>query len=352
MTKIFNKVKKWFGSLIKDPFLLYRWDWEHTHGHRRHPRTDNQLHEDIHGGYSHKPYYLRSDTQMLIEDLHTGVTPFLELRRRNIDEPSFVFANTIEHTKAGIIINGISGRERGFNITEVCMEFIRKTTEQLMIYGVVYYELIYELEANGDLKSFALESIPSRYLIKFFNNYYQVIPWWVASGANTRVCIIKIPADKVLQIKFPKKLGGKRELRRILSRLYKISSEPLPSFTMESMKKNEDTGFDTNEYSKNKYLETARLTKIFGWNQRARTNSYATEFYYFKRYLDSEMSHVIFREHILNKLNDFLNGPIIKMTNKIEMRGFITKEELISWMEKMQKGSIKLSDMFNALKNR
>ncbi|MEY2664627.1 MAG: hypothetical protein RIT04_435 [Candidatus Parcubacteria bacterium] len=350
--KIFNKVKKWFGSFIKDPFFLYRWDWEHTHGYRRPPRTDNQLHENIYGGCSHDPYYLRSDTHMLIEDLHTGVTPFLGLRRRNIDDPSFVFADTIEHKKERIVINGISGRERGFDITEVCLEFIRETTKQLMAYGVVYYELVYELEASGDVKSFSLESIPSGYLIKFFNNYYQVIPWWVASGANTKVGIIKIPADKVLRIKFPKNLGGKRELKRILSRLYKISSEPLPSFTMESMKKNEDTGFDTNEYSKNKYLETARLTKIFGWNQRARTNSYATEYYYFKRYLDSEMSHIIFREHILNKLNDFLNGPIVKMTNKIEMRGFVTREELTSWKERMQQGGIKLIDMFNSLKDR
>ena len=158
--KIFNKAKNWFKSFIKDPFFLYRWDWKHTHGYRRPPRTDNQLHENIYGGYSHDPYYLRSDTHMLIEDLHTGVTPFLGLRR-NANDPSFVFTDAIERAKERIVINGISGRERGFDITEVCLEFIRETTKQLMAYGIIYYELVYELETNGDIRSFSLESIPS-----------------------------------------------------------------------------------------------------------------------------------------------------------------------------------------------
>lgn len=347
----FKKLQIKWKSFLKDPLFLSVWDEDKIYRYHR-GRQDNQLHKNIYAGYSHDPYYIKSDTHMLIEDLHMGITPFVSLRKRDGTDPIFTFTPPIsDRSKERVIISGISERDRASDLTEACGEFIRHTTQQLMAYGEVYYELVYEAK-DDTLISFSFESAPTKYLIKLFNNYYQIIPWWVARKARKRAGIIKIPANKMFHIRIPSELGGKSGLMRMLSRLYKISENMIPSFTMDSMKMNEETGFDTNRFSKNRYLETAQLTRRFGWNQRSRSNNHTTEWYYFKRYLDSEKAKVILRELILQKLNKFLNGSIINAGCQVTMHGFITREEITAWEGKMQNGNIKLIDMFNDLKDR
>ena len=134
--------------------------------------------------------------------------------------------------------------------------------------------------------------------------------------------------------------------------MYRISENVLPPFTVNSMKNNEETGFDSNEYSKDKYLEIAKLTKNFGWNQRSRKNNYTTEFYYFKRYLDSQLAFVILREHILENLNQFLNNSITNLGTTIKMEGYTTRTEIKDWRAKMLYGGLKFMDLFNDLKDR
>lgn len=335
----------------KDPLFLHVWDDDRRFGYGRRNRT-NQLHLNIYHGYSHDHFYLRSDSNMLIEDIHVGVLPYLHHRPfEKPVPPLFSFVDPVANATAKIVIDGLVDRHHAFDLTEACSDFIRETAQHLMIYGDVYYELVYEMQ-DGQLQSFSLESIPSGYLVKILGNYYQVIPWWVARKARTRAGIIKIPEDKVLHIRFPRSLGGRRKLMRILSRMYKISNEVLPSFTMESMRQNEETGFDSNEYSKNKYLEIAKLTKMFGWNQRTRKNNHITEFYFFERYLDSQLANVYLREAILGDLNRFLNGPIINLGTSIQMEGYATQAEIAGWRSRLSAGGLKFLDMFNDLKER
>ena len=346
----FTKIKEIIKSFKKDPFFIHAWDNEKIYGYSR-KKQSNELHKNIYGGYWHNPYYSYSNTHMFIEDVHTGVMPYLHFIKKDYTGPNFSFNDDIDTGLQKIICCGISGRDTFPNISDVVTSFIRKTTLQLMSDGVVHYEIVYEKEKNK-IKSCSLELVPPKYLFKGFKNYYQIIPWWVAKKTGNKVGIIKIPKDKILQINFPKKLGGKSGLYKKLARIYKISKEVLPPFTLDSMKENEQTGFDTAEYSKLKYLEIAKLTRQFGWNQRMRLNDYTTEYYFFKEYLDSVLAKIIFRETILKKLNEFLNRPIINLGTSIKMNGYATREEIESWNKRMEAGNIKFIDIFNDLKER
>lgn len=347
MKTYFNKIKVALQAFWKDPLFLHVWDQDMYYARRG--VQDNRLHKNIYGGYSHESYYLRSDTHMLIEDLYTGVMPYLNHRRAQAGDPSFSFSVALDAVRQRMVAAGISDRNGGFDFTGAISDFIREATRQLMTYGVVYYELVYE-STGGQISSFSLDSIPNGYLFRIFGNYYQVIPWWVASRTRNTVGIIKIPGDKVLKIDFPKSLGGKRKLFRILKRLYKLSRDIFPAFTMAAMEAREDTGFDSNEFAKDRYLEVARITRVFGWNQRNRKNAYTTEFHTFKRLIDSYEINLIFRESILTSLNAFLNGPIINLSSHIKPNGFMTRERIKDWRKKMEVGGLKFIDVFQDLK--
>ncbi len=346
----YKKNKKVWQSFVADPFFLYKWDHERIFQYGRHGR-DNKLHKNIYGGYSRDPFYLRSHTYMLIQDMQVGVMPTFHIRRREENVPKFIFTTPPNSQVQRVFINGISGSKHSFDISEACTDFIEKTTQHLMAHGRVRYELVYKID-EGVLKSFSFQSVPEKYFFKMFRNYYQVIPWWVANKAHTRAGIIKIPKNKILEIELPKELGSRKKLQKTLRRIYKITKEVLPSFTMDSMKKNEETGFDINKYSKDRYLEIANLTRDFGWGQRSQQNNYTTEFYYFKRYLDSRLAFIILREHILEKLNKFLNGPVINLGTNIEMQGYAKRSEIEEWRSKMMIGGIKFMDLFNNFKDR
>ena len=76
--------------------------------------------------------------------------------------------------------------------------------------------------------------------------------------------IIKIPAEKILRIDFPKQLGGKRKLQSMLRRLWQLSKEIIPKFQMDAMKENKQISFNFEDYQKGMYLEKAKLTSVFG----------------------------------------------------------------------------------------
>lgn len=345
-----EKIKKLWESFIKDPLFLHKWDHDRIYSYGNRNRN-NRLHENIYHGYSHDPFYLQADSYMFIEDVHTGVMPFIRFRRRSATDPKFTTNPTLTPAVERMVAQGISGSPHTFDLSEACSEFIRNTAQHLMVYGHVDYELIYQKDGET-LQSFSFDAVPDKYFYRIFGNYYQIIPWWVAQKAKTRAGIIKIPADKVLRIKFPKELGGKKHLRKILARMHRISKDTIPPFALDSIQNNEQIGFDSNEYSKSKHLEIARLTKDFGWNQRARKNDYTTEFHFFKRHLDSRLADIVLRESILKSLNEALNNPVLNLGFTVQMDGFVTREQIEVWRKKMSEGGLKFMDIFNDLKER
>jgi hypothetical protein len=235
-------------------------------------------------------------------------------------------------------------------LEDALCEFVRTTAHVLFSDGVVFYEILYKKNKAGEIESFELELLQPFYLFRFWKNYYQIVPWWEAKESRIRAQIIKIPAEKILRIDFPKQYGGKRKIINVLKRLWQLSKELIPKFQMDAMGENLNIGFDLKEFSKIKYLEVAEITKRIGWNQRQRSDDYITEYYSMLRFLREKKLVVTIRNKIISKLNETLNsspldlGAVVVIENLFSV-GDVEKQEKL-----LEAGNVTFMDIINSFK--
>lgn len=343
MNKLIQKIKNILKSFLRDPFFLRR--WEDPWYSRR--RNNNQL--SIRTSWrKRKPYTYKGDGHMFVEDMYTGLMPFMIYRGEREKYPASTKPPSSE--KEQLIAQGISERNYPRFLGDALCEFVRDTAHSLFIDGVVFYEIVYQRNSSGDIENFSLEHIPPFYLFRLGKNYYQFVLWHEAKESRIRVQIVKIPAEKVLRIDFPKEYGGKGGLFNMLKRMWKLSKEIMPKFHMQAMNKNEDIGFNLKEYTKTKYLEIAKITKEFGWNQRQRSDNYITEYYSMLRFLREKKLEAVIRGLIISKLNEVLNRPPLNLNTEVVIGNLFTPEDVDKQKLALEKGNVKFMDIFNALK--
>lgn len=340
MNNLIQKVK----SFLKDPLFLNRWE-EPWYSRRR---KDNQLSVRISGRYRRKAYPYHGDSHMFIEDMYTGIMPFMHMKGEKERYPVRVEPATTKKVER-MIAAGISQRDAYFIEDAIC-EFVRSAAHTLFSDGVAYYEIIYSKNDTGEMESFGFEHLEPFYLFRGWKNYYQIVPWWEAKESRIRAQIVKIPVEKILRIDFPKRYGGKRKIFRMLKRLYQLSKELVPEFQMQSMGKNENIGFDFNEFGRAKYLEIAKITKKFGWSQRQRSDNLITEYYSMVRFLRKQKLEAAVREHIITSLNMALSRPPLNLNVSIAMENLFSVEMVEEQERHLQKGGVKFMEIFNALK--
>ena len=345
MNNFIKKAKEYIRTFLKDPLFLKHWvdPW-----HSR-PQNNNQLSVRILGGRRRKPYTYNGDGHMFVEDMYTGIMPFMIYRGEREKYPARI-EPTPTPQKERLIIEGISQRDHTHFLEDALCEFVRTTAHILFSDGVAFYEIIYKKSPVGELESFELERLQPFYLYKFFKNYYQIVPWWEAKDSHIRVQIIKIPAEKILRIDFPQQYGGKRKLYFSLKRLWMLSKELIPGFQMKAMEENENIGFDMDEYSKAKYLEIAKVTKEFGWNQRQRSDKYITEYYSMLRFLRGKKLEAVIRSHIIENINKVLNRTPLNLNAKVVMENLLSVEKVEEQEKLLKAGNVKFMDIFNATK--
>lgn len=345
MNNFVKKIKESAKSFLKDPFFLKR--WEDTWHSRTH--DDNQLSVVISGRHRRKPYPYKGDSSMFIEDMFTGIMPFMHYKGEREKYPAKI-EPTPSSQKQKLITEGISEHEHVYFLEDALCEFVRTTAHVLFSDGVVFYEIVYKKNEAGEIESFGFELLQPFYLFHFWKNYYQIIPWGEAKESRIRVQIIKIPIEKILRIDFPKQYGGKRKICSVLKRLWQLSKELIPEFQMQAMGKNENVGFDINEFTRAKYLEIAKFTKEFGWNQRQRSDNYITEYYSMHRFLREKKLEATIRAHIITKLNEALNRAPLNLDAKIIIENLFSIEEVENQEKLLEEGNIKFMDIFNTLK--
>lgn len=120
---------------------------------------------------------------------------------------------------------------------------------------------------------------------------------------------------------------------------------------MEAMGKNQNVGFDMDEYNRLKYLEIATLTKKFGWNQRKLSGENITEYYSMIRFLRGKKAEVIVREKIISTLNEIFNRPPLNLGVKISIENLFTLKDVEKQEQLLKKGDVAFMDVFNAVKN-
>ncbi|MEK7075536.1 MAG: hypothetical protein AAB948_01930, partial [Patescibacteria group bacterium] len=294
MNNFLKKIKESTKSFLKDPLFLRRWE-EAWYSQRR---NDNQLSVRISGRHRRKVYPYHGDSYMFVQDMYTGIMPFMIYRGEREKYPARLEPTTTPERQR-MIVEGISNRDNTHFLEDAICEFVRTTAHVLFSDGVAYYEIIYQKNDTGEVQNFGFELLQPFYLFRFLKSYYQIVPWWEAKESHIRAQIIKIPSEKILRIDFPKQYGGKQKLHYLLKRLYQLSKELIPKFQMDAMGKNENIGFDLDEFSRAKYLEIAKITKKFGWGQRQRSDKYITEYYMMLRFLREKKLEAFLREHII-----------------------------------------------------
>lgn len=345
MNNFIKKAKEFIKSFLKDPLFLSHWE-ESWHSRQR---NDNQLSVRISGRHRRKPYPYHGDSHMFIEDMYTGIMPFMIYRGEREKYPAKIEpAQTPQ--KQRLLASGISHRDHTYYVEDAICEFVRTTAHVLFSDGVAFYEIIYKKNDAGEIESFGFELLQPYYLFRFWKNYYQVVPWWEAKESRIRAQIVKIPAEKILRINFPKQYGGKRKIYSVLKRLWQLSKELIPQFQMDAMGKNENIGFDLNEFSRAKYLEIAKLTKGFGWNQRQLSGNNITEYYSMIRFLRGKKLEAAIRQEAISKLNEALNRPILNLEVKVAMENLFSVEDVEKQETLLREGNVKFMDIFNALK--
>ena len=347
MNNLIQKTVSFLKSFFNDPLFLRRWDDPVYYSFSK---NNNQLSIRVSGGKRRDLYSYNGDGFIFIRDMYSGIMPFMHYKgKRELYPVKLEPASSFE--KKQLIAEGISQRGRAYFLEDALCDFVRTTTQVLFSDGVVFYEIIYEKNKDGEVESFELEFIRSRYFFHFLSSYYQFIPWSEAKKSHVKVQIIKIPKEKILKISFPKKLGGEKKLRRVIKRLWQLSKELVPKFQMEAMENNKSIGFDGEEFSKTKYLEIAKLTKNFGWSQGQRLENNITEYYLIARHLRAKKAEASVREEIISKLNEALNGPILNLGVKVSMENLFTVKDVEKQESILRKGNVAFIDVINSIKN-
>lgn len=318
------------------------------------PRSSNkegsQLSIRVAGSsYLKKKYNYTGDVFMFVEDMYTGIMPFSHIRAEGR-----TFSATIEpfnQELEDLVAEALNRQGYKHSLADALCDFVRNAAHSLFFYGAVAYEIVYETDSRGNVTRFSFVDVHPLGIKKIFGSYFQIIPWGTAKRSHVKVSLIRIPKNKMLYLEFPKELGGKRGLRRILRRLANLSRQIIPNFQMEAMKENKDLGFDFGMYAKGKYLEKARLTRYLGWNQRKIPDNEILEYYSMCRYLKQKMSQAIVREKIIDVINQTLNGPILNLGIRIVTEGLLTVTQIKEEFEMLKGGNVEFMDIFEKTRN-
>lgn len=343
MNKYFKKIKDATLIYLKDPLLLKKWDQPDYYRHRGRDDGDNQLSFKSSRNRRHR-YHYYGTSSMFIDDMFSGIMPFMIYSGVREKYPAKVEPTAPE--KEATIAQGLSGRRHRVALGEGLCDFVRDTAHVLFQDGVAIYEIIYKKNEDGEIESYSFELMDPYNLYRFFGNYYQFISWADARASHTKVRIIKIPTEKVLRIEFPKELGGRRRISKILKRSWELGQEIIPKFQMETMSKEENLGFDFKGFTDSKYLEIATLTKELGWNQRQLSNNHITEYYALLRLLRQKRTEALIREMIFVELNRALNGPCLNFGVQVSMENLFTVADIDARTKNLEEGNVTFADLF------
>ena len=322
-----NLWSKHLKPFLKDPLFLSRWVSEYSR------RPENRTTKWVNWGYrtSLDRDEYSGATFMFLEDIHLKIMPY-----RNSG-----YRATLLNADPGlerIIAAAIADYDYQHDLSEGVEDFIRSATQTMFHHTEVFYEVECEKDADGKVIKINLHHIYSPSMKKVFGQYFQIITWKAAKHAQIKAGIWKVPKEKILHIRPPRELGGRRGVKRLLRRLVSLN-KITPNFYMKAMEKNENVGFDLDLYVKERYLETAIVTKRFGWNQRDFRDNNILEYYSMHRLLTETNALATIRKCILNELNLALKTKM-NIENEIQIENLPTEESVKTEKLRLEKGDL------------
>ena len=189
-------------------------------------------------------------------------------------------------------------------------DLINKISSNLTNSGSLYFEVLRsKIRPNLHM----LHRFNSPKIYNFFFAYLQISKnsdsGYVYDGDNDEpknkflnYKFAFISRKKAWVVNFPESLGGKRNYKKILSKLDKHGDMP-DEFSLPDSSGRTVEGFDFKFASKNTVVFREFLTKNFGYNFRGSSDEYITEFLMVHRYVKHHITKSIIRKHIIDELN-------------------------------------------------
>lgn len=301
-------------------------------------------------------------THMFIEDLHLGIMPIgwqpERYKFQCMLEPS---SDEVEK----LIISALPTRHgTPYYFTESICDFVEEATHIISYHGKVHYEIVcvYENDKKDKIKGFQLINISNNNIRNALGFYWQCIPKEVmedrkrersfisrdAKDKEEDKRLIWLPRKSIFSLDFPRQLGGKKQLKSILSGLRWASQETVPKFYMKDMEvQKQPKGYDFSTYRDNQDIFVLKLTRRIGWPARSLSSDKLLEFYTLYRYLKFAHTQAILREYIIKRFNSLLCtvGKKIGFKAKIIISNCISSEQLDRSIKDLSEGKLEFSEI-------
>ena len=269
---------------------------------------------------------------MFTEDIWLKIMP-IGGRTKNQENFAKLQGDKIDCEKAEEIIGELGqGKFDKHDISAMVCDAVDNITRHLAWEGEgqVVYEII------NDNEQIYINSFTSKNLIKVFLWYLQIIPpgdWDLWKRKFTLV-----GKKKIWKVNIPNKLGGVKGFKKVLKRLRKYN-QFRPMFYSRDLEREIITkNYDRSKYVRNNEIYCNRITHVWGWNRRDRSQKKCTEFYTFYKMLSFKYAQALLREHIIKEINQLLNRLSIKC--ELIVTGLPTPKEILQIRSDMQKGDL------------
>jgi hypothetical protein len=216
-----------------------------------------------------------------------------------------------EQERALQVLDGLSEHPR-YSVEEKLSNAIDTLARKMVWDGRAQFELIPREDGTTHF-----HAVPTK---KFFRLFAFAVQYLNAEDRDfwKSPALRWVSRSALWHVDIPKKLGGRRGYRRVLSALRNFSNLG-PRFWNLDMRSGKNlSSFDLNAYVLSNNIFRYKVTHLWGWNCRLSGTEKTTEFYNMYRSAASEEANSIFRNHIISEINALLKRMSIKCSIAIE----------------------------------
>ncbi|MBN2016094.1 hypothetical protein JW766_04645 [Candidatus Dojkabacteria bacterium] len=289
---------------------------------------------------------------MLIDDFGLGIMPIGGRTENKKFKVELTFSSKEVES---LLTYGLTDKEYPQSLCNVVCDFVERCTKLLVYYGDVYYEIVYYYPSKDKDKpnGFCLIDIPNYSLKNIFGKCFQIIPSEVRTSYKIEKRYISFPKDRIVKFPFPRLLGGKRKIVKILNELNWIGKHTTsPEFVFkEGLDSIKQTFFDYEAFRKIYDTKVAKLTRGLGWTARSMYKNRMTEYYYLYRYVKFHGTKAILREYIIDKLNEALTriGKELNFETQIGIRGLLSPADCDNYLRKLEREEIGFNELLDII---
>jgi len=299
-------------------------------------------------------WWLQLYPHMLIEDVHTGIMPFLRAPGTScqvrLDPPDA----GIEGLLAKAVPSSASwGAYTHRDLTEAVFDFVRDVAWMIMNDGLAFYEVVYVFgETEDQAAAFRLCYIPTYSVVPKQGALLQEVPVEVAERVGCPLTV-KLPQEDIVTFQLPYYV--RQGYWRMMDLLSRASRPVMPKWAMDvSAGLAKGPAYDFQNHRRDQEEVVALATRCIGWNARGLVSDAILEYYYLWRYLRFEEFKIRLRDEIVGALNTAVRraGDRLGFAGAVVLDGFPTLDHIRTARTGLRSGSMafkEIMDLFSEI---